>query len=301
MDKLMLSREVTLTERNLGITQMNKSHMPSPDENLNFSGQNQDLLKKNLEHSHNLIDYFISYNVSNLASLLRIYQTQGEKFISKIFDIQDSLGGESEVKNSVIEGDKDSRYMQFNNVAFEVLDRVPSIDRTSLPISQVINIIPRQLFRKERLSLRNIDVESVGIKISHSSIYLPGSDMYAYITGMLFYERIDSIISSDGIHNKHEFEDDGGNNKKLWIPKIIVLVCRRPLFSEMMSCIKLIFQRTLYESNLPLESMVKNLIFETTYITPDYKFSSDFWLMNDLQFNTCKYKYFHHIFMVKQE
>jgi hypothetical protein len=286
MDKLMLSREVTLTERNLGITQMNKSHMPSPDENLNFSGQNQDLLKKNLEHSHNLIDYFISYNVSNLASLLRIYQTQGEKFISKIFDIQDSLGGESEVKNSVIEGDKDSRYMQFNNVAFEVLDRVPSIDRTSLPISQVINIIPRQLFRKERLSLRNIDVESVGIKISHSSIYLPGSDMYAYITGLLFYERIDSIISSDGIHNKYEFEDDAGYNKKLWIPKIIALVCRRPLFSEMMSCIKLIYQRTLYESNVPLESMVKNLIFETTYLTPDYKFSSDFWLMNDLQFNT---------------
>jgi hypothetical protein len=41
-----------------------------------------------------------------------------------------------------------------------------------------------------------------------------------------------------------------------------------------------------HESKLPLESMVKNLIFETTYVAPDYKFTSNFWLMNDLQFNT---------------
>lgn len=194
MEDLKVSPEVTLIQRDLGITQMNHHENPRLTENLNFSEPNHEMLKKNLENSNNLIDYFISYNVSNLASLLRIYQTQGDKFVSKIYDIQDSFMGASEVKNSVVEADKDAQFMQFNNIAFEVLDKVPLIDRASLPISQVIDIIPRQLFRKEALSLRNIDVDSIGSKISHSSIYLPGSDMYAYITGMLFYERIDNIV-----------------------------------------------------------------------------------------------------------
>lgn len=76
-----------------------------------------------------------------------------------------------------------------------------------------------------------------------------------------------------------------GSEKKLWIPKVITLVCRKPMYSEMKKYLRTIYERTIASSDIPLENMLKNLIFETTYLRPNYILSSDFWNMKELEYN----------------
>jgi hypothetical protein len=222
-----------------------------------------------------------------LAGLLRVYQNQGEAFLAKVLDSQDSFK-DSVAKNSLDgEAYQDSNSLLFNNLTMEVLDKVPPVDRTSLPISQIINIIPRQLFKKELLRLRNLDVFSIDHRVSHSSIYLPASDMYAYLTGILFYEKSADILSpGDANSSKQSAKGtDGAYSTNLYIPKIITLVSRRPMYSEMKNCLNLLLNRVGLEHDIPLENMVKNLIYETTFLKPEFRFNSDFWTMNHLEYN----------------
>lgn len=223
----------------------------------------------------------------------------------KVIDYQDSFHKSSYMKNSM-DGvlDRDADYIQPQNVMLDVLDRVPVIDRSSLPISQVIDIIPRQLFRTDLISIRNLDVESIAPVKSHSAIYLPGCDQYAYITGLLFYECISNIIETKKKWEKEELKmlkQNYSQDKNLYIPKIIILVCRKPIYWEMSRYLDQIYYRMTAKDRIPIESMIKNLIFETSYLKSDCKFTSEYWGIKQLSYNDCKHKYYYEVFMRSQE
>lgn len=73
----------------------------------------------------------------------------------------------------------------------ECLNRIPHIDRPQFPISNIVELIPRLLFDKN--SFRVETARSIKDEISYTSVYLPSSNEYAYITGLIIFEDLAMI------------------------------------------------------------------------------------------------------------
>ena len=128
--------------------------------------------------------------------------------------------------------------------------------------------------------------------MSYTSIYIPASDSYIYITGMLFFEELANFIPE----NKKK---SGEKVRRIVIPKIITLISKQPLFTQMRFFIDTLYKRTFKESQIPLENIIKNLVFETSNINPSNHVISSFWKVSDLNIYNAKSDYFYHIFLEK--
>ena len=137
---------------NLSVVHENEREIDEDEFKSCFSARSNSLwvkeLKEKLNDHTNLIDYFISYKIENIEGLIKMYEKEGDEFLQTIWERQDSFFKHSSGKYTVdLALGKEGDNLYFNNLAMEVMDRVPAIDRPTLPISKVIKIIPRQLFK----------------------------------------------------------------------------------------------------------------------------------------------------------
>lgn len=63
----------------------------------------------------------------------------------------------------------------------------------------------------------------------------------------------------------------------LYVPKIIVLVSKRALYSEMHQQLQILYGRMFTPSRVPLENMIKNLIFEIPNPKKNQLIMVDYW------------------------
>jgi hypothetical protein len=266
-------------------------------------------LNKFINQHNNLVDYFVSYRMKKLEELLQMYQKNGEDFVQKIVDRNDSFWRASQNRTSFeakINDEQDT--IEFQNLALKILDRVPVIDRAYLPISEVVNILPRQLFRNENIWLKISDViDSLPDEFNSSSILLPGWSKYAYITGILFYENIFDIIE-----DKYESNSDDElaiskrkqrsmNNKKVFVPKILVLISKKPIYSIMEKWLVTIRKSMEISTHIPIENIIKNLVFECPQLELDYRLNSNIWNIDHKTFIDTKYNFFYQVFKESKE
>jgi len=217
----------------------------------------------------NLIDYFISYKMKNLGGLLRGYQRYGEDFIQKIVDEKESLS-KTQLHQSNIStiAQKGCEKLEFVNVALEVLDRVPVVDRCYLPISEVVEILPSQLFKKKEISLHIAEVvEQIPPVFNKSSIYLPSCNKYVFLTGVVFFENLFDIISArEETETTGDFFNIKKTNseyaRKVWIPKVLLFVSKSPVYGEMEKRVKSVLSRINNNTGAPIENLIKTLVFE---------------------------------------
>ena len=95
-------------------------------------GYDTNLLHKYLETSDNLIDYFVSYTVDNLEGLLKGYESQGNNFLQRIVDSSSSTSLPPNFTENIPRYKmKPNELFSFKNIRFQVLDRVPAIDKMS--------------------------------------------------------------------------------------------------------------------------------------------------------------------------
>lgn len=88
----------------------------------------------------------------------------------------------------------------------ELCDRVPQIDRPNFPISKIIDIIPRLLFKGEEIKIEKA-MKIQKLKAS-TSAYLNSWGQYAYITGIMIYEDLSLIHQAHGEMEYYKMEKD---------------------------------------------------------------------------------------------
>jgi hypothetical protein len=92
------------------------------------------------------------------------------------------------------------KYRKIDDLRMTVLDQIPNCDRPDLPIQQVVGVIPRLLFHKSKFRICAHDKED----ISCTSVFIPGVNRYAHLTGILFTEDIRDITD---FHDEDDLED----------------------------------------------------------------------------------------------
>jgi len=135
--------------------------------------------------------------------------------------------------------------------------------------------------------------------MSHSSLYLPPSNSYIYITGLLFYEEISNFININ-INPDEENKQTQPKAKRIGIPKILTLVSKKPLYRHMLSCLNKIHERIKRLDVIPLENMITNLWFETANLNPLNNIQNRYWRFEELNMHNMKSDYFFNIFMLKE-
>ncbi|CAI2374575.1 unnamed protein product [Moneuplotes crassus] len=256
-------------------------------------------LKKYLETNNNLVDYFLSYSMDNLEGFLKAYEDKGNNFLDKILteNKRSSLTptlNETTQKYEYV----GSKNFVFDNLKFKVLDRVPALDRNHSPISQVLDIIPSQLFKKKYFKIQDLDdPQVVQNKVSYTSMFLPATDSYIYLTGILFYEEVSDFINTDDDPDEDEDVDDYEPPRSIGIPKIVCLISRIPIYKHLANFLRNILERSKRLDRVPLENMIKNLVFESRNIFPFNKLSCPFWKMEEVDFYDLKSDFFFNVFI----
>lgn len=213
-------------------------HEEDQDEPLNY---NFEVLKKKLKENDSFIDYFLSFKIANLGGLLRAHEDGGDQFIQHIIEKQDSFYKYKTGKNTVdVAQGKTGNTAQFQDLAMDLLDKVPPVDRDSLPISEVVEIVPRQLFNRDALNFLDPVINNVLPIYSYSTIYLPSVNKYVHLVGALLYENITDMVDpakedevKEELLELDKNKTSENTNKRLWVPKILVLASRNPIFEEM--------------------------------------------------------------------
>lgn len=69
------------------------------------------------------------------------------------------------------------------------LDQLPDFDRVDIPISRIVDIIPKMLFSRDAYKIMT-DNDGKSL-MSQTSILVPLANKYAYVVGLLYYENLD--------------------------------------------------------------------------------------------------------------
>jgi hypothetical protein len=75
-------------------------------------------------------------------------------------------------------------------------DQLPNWDRSNFPISSIVDIIPKMLFKSDAYKIT--DMPNSNSECAYTSIFLPHINIYAYWAGVLYYEKLkDAKLASD--------------------------------------------------------------------------------------------------------
>ena len=98
------------------------------------------------------------------------------------------------------------------DMQMELCDRIPQIDRPNFSITNIVDIIPRLLFKREDLKVeKSVNTSRL---TSFTSTYLNSCGEYAYITGLLIYEDLSLAYEAHqemDYYKKEKFENGKQN------------------------------------------------------------------------------------------
>ncbi|CAI2368516.1 unnamed protein product [Moneuplotes crassus] len=160
-----------------------------------------DLLYKKLKTYDSHVQYFLSYQIENFEGFM-------QQCIEDPTHILDCLAPSSPPSTSRT---PKASPQPHTDLKMELTDRVPQIDRPNFPITNLIQTIPRLLFKPEDLGIQRAQGKEGKNRVQMSAstaVYLNSCAQYAYITGALVYEDLALIHQAKGDMEYHKMEKD---------------------------------------------------------------------------------------------